>query len=70
MPTFRLPKNSKVRPGKVYRAAKHNARVRRFHIYRYDPASSLPPSLDTYELDAGGVWADGSRCTHQNKERD
>jgi succinate dehydrogenase / fumarate reductase, iron-sulfur subunit len=53
MPTFRLPKNSKVRPGKAHRAAKHNVRVRGFHIYRYDPASSLPPSLDTYELDAG-----------------
>lgn len=50
---FRLPKNSQVRPGKVHRAAKQNVCVRRFHIYRYDPASFSPPSLDTYELDAG-----------------
>ena len=53
MPKFRLPKTSKIRPGKLRRAVNHNARVRRFHIYRYDPASSLHPSLDTDELDAG-----------------
>jgi succinate dehydrogenase / fumarate reductase, iron-sulfur subunit len=52
MPKCKLPKTSRVRPGKLRRAVKHNARVRRFHIYRYDPLASLPPSLDTYELDA------------------
>jgi succinate dehydrogenase / fumarate reductase, iron-sulfur subunit len=52
MAEFRLPKNSRVRPGILRRAVKHDARTRRFRIYRYDPTSSLPPSLDTYDLDA------------------
>jgi succinate dehydrogenase / fumarate reductase, iron-sulfur subunit len=52
MAEFRLPKTSKVRPGIFRRAVKHDARVRRFRIYRYASASSLQPSLDTYELDA------------------
>src|SRR5271166_5032330 len=53
MTAFRLPKTSKIRPRILRRAMKHDARVRRFRIYRYEPAPSLQPSLDTYELDAG-----------------
>jgi succinate dehydrogenase / fumarate reductase iron-sulfur subunit len=52
MAEFRLPINSRVRPGMFRRAVKHDARVRRFHIYRYNPETSRQPSLDTYNLDA------------------
>jgi len=52
MAEFRLPKASRVRPGILRRAVKHDTRVRRFSIYRYDPETSRQPRLDTYELDA------------------
>jgi len=52
MVEFRLPKTSRVRPGVTRRAAAHDAKVRRFHVYRYDPVAADRPTLDTYELDA------------------
>lgn len=53
MSQFRLPNVSEVRPGIQRVAAKLAGRVRRFHIYRYDPMYSRQPTLDTYDLDAG-----------------
>ena len=37
MAQFRLPPNSKIVPGKTYKAAADARNVRSFRIYRFDP---------------------------------
>jgi succinate dehydrogenase / fumarate reductase, iron-sulfur subunit len=52
MAQFRLPANSKIRPGKTFKAqtgARGN--VRSFRIYRFDPESGENPRVDIYEVD-------------------
>jgi succinate dehydrogenase / fumarate reductase iron-sulfur subunit len=51
MAEFRLPANSRVRPGREHKAPAGATRVRRFRIYRFDPANGANPRLDTYEVD-------------------
>ncbi|HYE34238.1 succinate dehydrogenase iron-sulfur subunit [Methylocaldum sp.] len=51
MGLFSLPKNSAVKPGKVYSAPQGATNVRRFEIYRYDPESGENPRLDVFEVD-------------------
>ncbi len=51
MAQFRLPVNSRVRPGKTHPAATGAGNPRTFKVYRYDPDGSGPPRLDTYEID-------------------
>ncbi|MGX2041422.1 succinate dehydrogenase iron-sulfur subunit [Methylocaldum sp. MU1018] len=51
MGLFSLPKNSTVKPGKVYPAPEGATHVRRFEIYRYDPESGENPRLDVFEVD-------------------
>jgi succinate dehydrogenase / fumarate reductase iron-sulfur subunit len=51
MPQFRLPANSRVRRGKTFTANSGATNLRRFVVYRYDPADGLNPRLDTYEVD-------------------
>ncbi|PZN32004.1 MAG: succinate dehydrogenase iron-sulfur subunit [Proteobacteria bacterium] len=51
MAQFRLPANSKIRPGKVFKAPAGAQDVRTFRIYRFDPESGENPRMDTYELD-------------------
>ena len=51
MVEFTLPRNSKVRKGKVWKAPAGATNIRRFHIYRYDPDDGSNPRLDTYEVD-------------------
>ncbi len=46
-----LPANSKVTPGKTYKAAAGAKRIKNFKVYRYDPDSGANPRLDTYEID-------------------
>jgi succinate dehydrogenase / fumarate reductase iron-sulfur subunit len=46
-----LPRNSKVKTGRTYKAKPGAKNVRKFKIYRYDPATGENPSWDTYELD-------------------
>jgi succinate dehydrogenase / fumarate reductase iron-sulfur subunit len=50
MAQLRLPKNSRVKKGKTFKAegAKN---VKRYRIYRYDPDSGDNPRMDTYEVD-------------------
>ncbi|CAA7612471.1 succinate dehydrogenase, FeS subunit [Candidatus Terasakiella magnetica] len=50
MVEFALPANSRVQPGKVYKAAGAK-RVKVFKIYRYDPDANANPRLDSYEID-------------------
>ena len=51
MAQFRLPANSRVKPGRTYPVAKGAQNARKFSIYRFDPTSGGNPTLDTYELD-------------------
>jgi len=51
MAEFRLPANSKIRPGKQFQASVDAKQVKRFVVYRYDPDSGENPRMDTYELD-------------------
>jgi succinate dehydrogenase / fumarate reductase iron-sulfur subunit len=51
MAQFRLPPNSRLRPGRVHKAAADARDVRTFKIYRFDPDSGENPSVDTYEVD-------------------
>jgi len=50
MAKFSLPKNSKVRPGKTYKADSSAKNIKNFSIYRWDPDSGENPRLDTYEV--------------------
>jgi succinate dehydrogenase / fumarate reductase iron-sulfur subunit len=51
MAEFRLPANSRIRPGKTWPAPDGANRTRRFVVYRYDPDGGGNPTLDTYEVD-------------------
>jgi succinate dehydrogenase / fumarate reductase iron-sulfur subunit len=51
MAQFRLPANSKIRPGKLFKAPAGAKQVRSFKIYRFDPQSGENPRVDTYEVD-------------------
>lgn len=51
MAEFRLPANSRVKPGREHKAPSGATRVRKFRIYRYDPALGENPRMDSYELD-------------------
>ena len=51
MAQFRLPVNSRVKPGKTHPTATGAGNPRVFKVYRYDPDAGGPPRLDTYEVD-------------------
>jgi succinate dehydrogenase / fumarate reductase iron-sulfur subunit len=51
MAEFRLPANSRIRPGKSFKAVTGGRDVRPFKIYRFDPESGENPRVDTYEVD-------------------
>jgi succinate dehydrogenase / fumarate reductase, iron-sulfur subunit len=51
MAKFRLPANSRVKPGRKYGGAQGAKSAREFAVYRYDPDSGENPRLDTYTLD-------------------
>src|SRR5689334_17772392 len=51
MAQFRLPANSRIRPGKTFKAPAGAKQVRTFRIYRFDPESGENPRVDTYEVD-------------------
>ena len=51
MAEFSLPANSKVKEGRVFKAAADAKRVRSFKIYRWSPDDGQNPSIDTYEID-------------------
>jgi succinate dehydrogenase / fumarate reductase iron-sulfur subunit len=50
MAQFNLPANSKIQPGKIFKAAGGN-KTKKLKIYRFDPEAGQNPSLDTYEID-------------------
>lgn len=51
MTQFRLPQNSRVRPGEHFKAPAGAKAVKRFRIYRFDPDAGENPRLDTFEID-------------------
>jgi len=51
MAEFTLPKNSRVKKGKSFPAAKDATNKRTFRVYRWDPDSGKNPRLDSYEID-------------------
>ena len=51
MAEFRLPKNSRITQGQTYQAPAGSKRVKRFHVYRWEPEAGENPRMDTYELD-------------------
>ena len=50
MAEFTLPKNSKVKPGKIFANAEGATNKKTFRIYRWDPDSGENPRLDSYEI--------------------
>jgi succinate dehydrogenase / fumarate reductase, iron-sulfur subunit len=51
MAKFRLPPNSRVKPGKNHGGADGAKNAREFQIYRYEPDSGENPRTDTYRVD-------------------
>ena len=51
MATFALPKNSRPRPGKVFKADSAAANIKKFKVYRWDPDKGENPRIDSYEVD-------------------
>ncbi len=51
MADFKLPANSIVMKGKFFSAPKGTHNIRKFIVYRYDPATAENPRTDTYEVD-------------------
>jgi len=52
MVEFNLPANSRITGnGKSHAAPEGVGRVRRFHIYRFDPDSGENPRIDTFDID-------------------
>ena len=51
MPQFRLPQNSRIRPGLAHAAPPGATRVRTFRIYRFDPEAGGNPRIDTFGVD-------------------
>jgi succinate dehydrogenase / fumarate reductase iron-sulfur subunit len=54
MVQFRLPQNSRIRTGKLFKAAADARSVKTFRIYRFDPDLDENPRMDTYEVDLDG----------------
>jgi succinate dehydrogenase iron-sulfur subunit len=57
MTKFRLPANSRIRPGQTYDAPAGASDVRLFKIYRFDPDAGENPRVDTYALDMAACGA-------------
>lgn len=51
MAQFRLPKNSRIQKGQLFKAPAGATNIKRFRIYRYDPDSGENPRVDIYEVD-------------------
>ncbi|MDY6992528.1 MAG: succinate dehydrogenase iron-sulfur subunit [Pseudomonadota bacterium] len=51
MAEFKLPADSVVKPGQVFKHAPGGKQVKSFMVYRWDPEVEANPRLDTYELD-------------------
>ena len=53
MAEFSLPANSKIGTGKTHALPPNAQRLRRFHVYRWNPDDPSNPVVDTYPIDLG-----------------
>ena len=53
MVKLRLPKNSAVTAGWLYKSESGSPNIRRFQVYRWNPDDGKNPRIDTYEVDLG-----------------
>ena len=51
MVEFTLPRNSKVGKGRTFKAPEGAKRIRKFHVYRWNPDDGKNPAVDTFEVD-------------------
>jgi len=51
MVEFSLPKNSRLIPGKTFKAESGAKNIKLFEVYRWDPDSGENPRIDRYEID-------------------
>ncbi|QEE12904.1 MULTISPECIES: succinate dehydrogenase iron-sulfur subunit [Bartonella] len=51
MVQIKLPKNSQVKPGKVWPKPEGATKLTEFHVYRWSPDDEENPHLDTYYVD-------------------
>lgn len=51
MVEFTLPKNSRVKKGKTWKAEPGATNMRKFQVYRWSPDDDDNPRVDTYEVD-------------------
>ena len=51
MAEFTLPKNSRVKKGKTFKAPDGATNVKRFHVYRWNQDDGKNPRMDVYEVD-------------------
>ncbi len=51
MVEFTLPRNSKVGKGRTFKAPEGTTRIRKFHVYRWNPDDGKNPVVDTFEVD-------------------
>lgn len=51
MVEFSLPKNSKVKKGKTFKAPSGTKNIKKFSVYRWNPDDQENPHIDTYEID-------------------
>ena len=51
MVQLRLPKNSQIRPGKVYKGQNPAAPLKTFQVYRWNPDTPDKPTYDLFEVD-------------------
>jgi succinate dehydrogenase / fumarate reductase, iron-sulfur subunit len=51
MAQFKLPENSRIRPGKVHARPRAAKRVRAVEVYRWNPEQGGNPTLDRFEVD-------------------
>ncbi len=51
MVEFSLPRNSKVGKGRTFKAPEGATRIRKFHVYRWNPDDGKNPVVDTFEVD-------------------
>lgn len=48
---FAVPRGSRIEQGRAWPAPAGATRLKKFHVYRYDPDSGSNPRLDSYEVD-------------------
>jgi len=51
MVQLRLPENSRIKPGKVYKTNQGSSTIKTFQIYRWNPDTPDNPTYDLFEID-------------------